>query len=150
MDGEILSGGLLFPLDVSLSNTLLSAATDQMCINSTGLIRFETRVHIAYALLTVTYLATALSILLSCQPMHKFWQINPDPGSKLFSFSYNTRRMLLLRCPQISVNPRFQEYMFLLSWFLTSSPTFISCPSPCQYVRFSLTTNDHIVSDLIL
>lgn len=48
--------------------------------------QFETRVRIAYVLLGVTYLATALSILLSCQPMHKFWQINPDPGSKCPSF----------------------------------------------------------------
>lgn len=55
-------------------------------MNSTGLMQFETRVRIAYILLGVTYLATALSILLSCRPMHMFWQINPDPGSK-FSYS---------------------------------------------------------------
>lgn len=117
MDGKILSGGILFSLDVSRSKivlefSLLSAATDQVCINSTGLVRFESRVRMAYVLLIVTYLATALSIVLSCQPMHKFWQINPDPGSKLSSFSYNTRRIFLLRYPQISVNPRFRKYMF--------------------------------------
>lgn len=30
----------------------------------------------------MTYIATALNILLSCQPFEKYWQINPDPGSK--------------------------------------------------------------------
>lgn len=45
--------------------------------------QFQTRVRIAYVLLAVTYLATGLTIVLSCQPMHKFWQINPDPGSTL-------------------------------------------------------------------
>lgn len=39
------------------------------------------RIIVAYVLLTVTYLGTALSLLLSCQPFHKFWQINPDPGN---------------------------------------------------------------------
>lgn len=40
------------------------------------------RVRIAYVLLGVTYLAAGLSIVLGCQPIHKYWQINPDPGSK--------------------------------------------------------------------
>ncbi|GAM37845.1 hypothetical protein TCE0_033f08107 [Talaromyces pinophilus] len=48
---------------------------------TTGLMEFETRVRIAYVLLGVTYFATALSILLSCHPMNRFWQINPDPGN---------------------------------------------------------------------
>ncbi|CAG9975525.1 unnamed protein product [Clonostachys byssicola] len=34
-----------------------------------------------YAFLGVTYLFLILCFLLSCQPMHKFWQINPDPGN---------------------------------------------------------------------
>ncbi|EED17080.1 hypothetical protein TSTA_021370 [Talaromyces stipitatus ATCC 10500] len=46
-----------------------------------GLSQFEMRVHIAYILLGTTYIATALSILLSCRPMNKFWQIDPDPGN---------------------------------------------------------------------
>lgn len=39
------------------------------------------RVTIAYVILCVTYTAVALTIVLSCQPMHKFWQIYPDPGA---------------------------------------------------------------------
>lgn len=31
-------------------------------------------------MLTVTYIAVALTLLLSCQPMRKFWQVSPDPG----------------------------------------------------------------------
>ncbi|KAI1395752.1 hypothetical protein F4819DRAFT_500765 [Hypoxylon fuscum] len=39
------------------------------------------RVRLAYVLLGVTYLAVQLTILLSCQPLSKFWQINPNPGN---------------------------------------------------------------------
>jgi hypothetical protein len=44
-------------------------------------------------LIVVTYITVVLTFLLSCQPFHKFWQINPDPGnlcqpasSKLYIF----------------------------------------------------------------
>ncbi|KAI1748786.1 hypothetical protein F4782DRAFT_342398 [Xylaria castorea] len=47
---------------------------------TSGLRHLHIRVYIAYALLAVTYVFVALGILLSCQPMHHFWQINPDPG----------------------------------------------------------------------
>ncbi|RHZ45090.1 uncharacterized protein CDV56_101715 [Aspergillus thermomutatus] len=48
---------------------------------TTGLQHLPTRVRLAYIILAVTYFATELSILLSCQPFHAFWQINPDPGN---------------------------------------------------------------------
>ncbi|KAI0452059.1 hypothetical protein F5B21DRAFT_506675 [Xylaria acuta] len=47
---------------------------------TSGLRHLHLRVYIAYALLALTYLFVALGLLLSCQPMHRFWQINPDPG----------------------------------------------------------------------
>lgn len=40
------------------------------------------RIHIAYGLIATTYIATLCSILFGCHPMHKNWQIYPDPGSK--------------------------------------------------------------------
>ncbi|KAL2839631.1 hypothetical protein BJY01DRAFT_250360, partial [Aspergillus pseudoustus] len=48
---------------------------------TTGLNHLPSRVRIAYILLGATYLAVALTIVLSCQPMHRFWQISPDPGN---------------------------------------------------------------------
>ncbi|BCS29343.1 uncharacterized protein APUU_70913S [Aspergillus puulaauensis] len=48
---------------------------------TTGLSHLPTRVRFAYILLGVTYLGVALTLVLSCQPMRKFWQINPDPGN---------------------------------------------------------------------
>lgn len=45
-----------------------------------GLPHLRLRVIIAYVSLGITYTAVALLILLSCLPMHKFWQISPDPG----------------------------------------------------------------------
>jgi hypothetical protein len=44
---------------------------------------FRTRIHIGFVLIVVTWLAVLLSILFSCYPMEKNWQIYPDPGSKL-------------------------------------------------------------------
>ncbi|KAJ5243113.1 uncharacterized protein N7469_001440 [Penicillium citrinum] len=48
---------------------------------TTGLQSLPTRVRIAYGILGVTWIATQLSLLLSCQPFHAFWQINPNPGA---------------------------------------------------------------------
>lgn len=41
------------------------------------------RIRIAYVFIAVTYIATECSILFGCHPMHKNWQINPNPGSML-------------------------------------------------------------------
>lgn len=38
----------------------------------------------AYVILAVTWIATQLSLLLSCQPFHAFWQITPNPGSEYY------------------------------------------------------------------
>ncbi|KAJ9314485.1 hypothetical protein DTO271D3_5223 [Paecilomyces variotii] len=48
---------------------------------TTGLAYMELRVKIAYVVLGATYIMVCLTLLLSCRPMHKFWQINPDPGN---------------------------------------------------------------------
>ncbi|KAL4875606.1 hypothetical protein BJY04DRAFT_211151 [Aspergillus karnatakaensis] len=48
---------------------------------TTGLTHLPTRVRTGYIILGVTYLAVALTIVLSCQPMHRFWQVSPDPGN---------------------------------------------------------------------
>ncbi|KAJ5295066.1 hypothetical protein N7508_009887 [Penicillium antarcticum] len=47
---------------------------------TTGLQSLPTRVRLAYVILAVTWAATQLSLLLSCQPFHAFWQISPNPG----------------------------------------------------------------------
>lgn len=49
---------------------------------SVGVSNMKIRIRIGAVLLAVTYLATNLSILLSCQPFHRLWQIYPDPGSQ--------------------------------------------------------------------
>jgi hypothetical protein len=45
------------------------------------------RIHIAYGLIGMTYIATICSILFGCHPMQKNWQINPNPGSQSYSYS---------------------------------------------------------------
>lgn len=39
------------------------------------------RIHVAYVMIAATYIATICSILFGCHPMHKNWQIYPNPGS---------------------------------------------------------------------
>ncbi|OGM41996.1 hypothetical protein ABOM_009526 [Aspergillus bombycis] len=46
-----------------------------------GLINMHRRVQIAYVLIGATYIAVICSILFGCHPMHKNWQIYPDPGN---------------------------------------------------------------------
>ncbi|KAJ6095219.1 hypothetical protein N7486_005965 [Penicillium sp. IBT 16267x] len=46
-----------------------------------GLINMRVRIHIAYVLIATTYIVTVSSILFGCHPMHKNWQINPNPGN---------------------------------------------------------------------
>lgn len=46
-----------------------------------GVSNMKIRIRIGAVLLAVSYLATILSMLLSCQPFHRLWQIYPDPGS---------------------------------------------------------------------
>ncbi|QGA20810.1 hypothetical protein EYB26_008518 [Talaromyces marneffei] len=70
-------GWSLYVMTLWLGKSRLAIFSSRL---TTGLMQFDTRVRVAYIFLGVVYLATALSILLSCQPMHKFWQINPDPG----------------------------------------------------------------------
>ncbi|KAH1501487.1 hypothetical protein KXX06_001228 [Aspergillus fumigatus] len=45
-----------------------------------GLINMHIRVRVAYGAIGVTYLIVILSILFGCHPMHKNWQIYPNPG----------------------------------------------------------------------
>ncbi|KAF5675548.1 integral membrane protein PTH11 [Fusarium heterosporum] len=47
---------------------------------TSGLTHLKTRVTVAYIILGVSYGVVALTILLSCQPFHHFWQVSPDPG----------------------------------------------------------------------
>ncbi|KAG4293654.1 hypothetical protein FPRO06_00239 [Fusarium proliferatum] len=47
---------------------------------TSGLTHLKTRVTIAYIILGISYAVVALTILLSCQPFHHFWQVSPDPG----------------------------------------------------------------------
>ncbi|KAL6229466.1 hypothetical protein BDW75DRAFT_225064 [Aspergillus navahoensis] len=46
-----------------------------------GLINMRIRVRIAYLLIGATYIAVICSILFGCHPMHKNWQIYPNPGN---------------------------------------------------------------------
>ncbi|KAI8966128.1 hypothetical protein F5Y11DRAFT_343819 [Daldinia sp. FL1419] len=52
---------------------------------TSGLPFLQQRLYIAYILLGTTYVAAALTILLSCWPISKFWQITPNPGSEYLS-----------------------------------------------------------------
>ncbi|KAJ3508682.1 hypothetical protein NM208_g15786 [Fusarium decemcellulare] len=58
-----------------------------------GLTNYKIRIHIGFGLIAATYIVIICCILFSCQPFHRFWQINPDPGnfcqpanSKLYIF----------------------------------------------------------------
>lgn len=47
-----------------------------------GLAHFKIRVQIGFGLIFSTWLVVFLSIMFSCMPFEKNWQIYPDPGSE--------------------------------------------------------------------
>ncbi|KAI2608285.1 uncharacterized protein GGS25DRAFT_531500 [Hypoxylon fragiforme] len=61
--------------------TSVSSTTDEKRTASARLPELRLRVNFAYIMLGTTYVAVALTILLSCRPISKFWQINPNPGN---------------------------------------------------------------------
>ncbi|KAM3433026.1 hypothetical protein NHJ13734_006632 [Beauveria thailandica] len=42
---------------------------------------YKKQIHAGFALLGSTYVMLGATIFLSCRPFHKYWQINPDPGT---------------------------------------------------------------------
>ncbi|KAE8379390.1 hypothetical protein BDV26DRAFT_170520 [Aspergillus bertholletiae] len=48
---------------------------------TSGLVNMHRRVQIAYIFIAATYVVVICSILFGCHPMHKNWQIYPDPGN---------------------------------------------------------------------
>ncbi|KAH8434326.1 uncharacterized protein LDX57_011973 [Aspergillus melleus] len=42
--------------------------------------RYRVPVYIGFGLVISTFIASVVTILGSCRPFHKYWQINPDPG----------------------------------------------------------------------
>ncbi|KAL4786002.1 hypothetical protein BJX76DRAFT_355593 [Aspergillus varians] len=46
-----------------------------------GLVNMKIRVQIAYVFIAASYVAVICSILFGCFPMHKNWQIYPNPGN---------------------------------------------------------------------
>lgn len=47
---------------------------------TSGLMNMKLRIRLAYVFIGVTYVAVICSILFGCHPMHKNWQIYPNPG----------------------------------------------------------------------
>ncbi|KAA8641457.1 uncharacterized protein ATNIH1004_001922 [Aspergillus tanneri] len=42
---------------------------------------YRMRIYIGFALVLGTFVASIIAVLASCRPFHKYWQINPNPGS---------------------------------------------------------------------
>ncbi|KAL2214402.1 hypothetical protein CC79DRAFT_1249002, partial [Sarocladium strictum] len=71
--GWIMYAGVLWCIKASLC-AFYSRLTD-------GVSGFQGRIRTGYFLIGGSYLGLVLSLLLSCQPLSKFWQINPAPGN---------------------------------------------------------------------
>ncbi|KAH7113532.1 hypothetical protein EDB81DRAFT_848667 [Dactylonectria macrodidyma] len=65
--------------------TLLWTMKAAMCVFylrlTDGLKIYRSRVYAGILLIFTTWAVVLLSILLGCHPLHKYWQINPDPGN---------------------------------------------------------------------
>ncbi|KAI1776582.1 hypothetical protein F4818DRAFT_353642 [Hypoxylon cercidicola] len=80
------------------------------------LMHLRLRVRIAYVLLGITYIFVALSLLIACEPMSKYWQINPDPGDLCYP-----------------ANSKFRVFAVLIPNILTDA-YLLSIPLPLLWV----------------
>lgn len=97
-------------------------------------------INISFYMLGATYLAVALSILLSCQPFHKFWQINPNPGSESSASTdsswspVTTEQILISHQPTDVCQPTISSVYVLVIVILNvlSDAYLISIPLPVR------------------
>ncbi|KAL2015762.1 hypothetical protein VTK56DRAFT_4853 [Thermocarpiscus australiensis] len=59
----------------------IKAAMCTFYLRLTSGLGFTKRIYAGFALIVATWIAVLLSILLGCLPLHKNWQIYPDPGN---------------------------------------------------------------------
>lgn len=53
------------------------------CARQDGLSqRYRNPIYVGFGLVIGTFLVSIITIFAACRPFHKYWQINPDPGSK--------------------------------------------------------------------
>jgi hypothetical protein len=55
--------------------------------------RYRIPIYVGFVLVIGSLLASVITIFSACQPFHKNWQINPDPGSEIpiLSWALNIR-----------------------------------------------------------
>ncbi|PYH69460.1 uncharacterized protein BO88DRAFT_461792 [Aspergillus vadensis CBS 113365] len=82
---------------------------------TSGLNHLPARVRFAYVLLGVTYLAVGLTIVLGCQPMHKNWQINPNPGN-ICQPTKSTLSVLIVVIPNVITDLYLMSIPLPLLW----------------------------------
>jgi hypothetical protein len=97
------------------------------------------RIHIGYAVIAATYIATLLSILLGCRPLRRNWQINPDPGSKnasMLCMRYQTDVFIDLCQPAISRLDCLVTVVLnvITDMYLISIPLPVSCQKKSQLI----------------
>ncbi|RMJ21884.1 hypothetical protein PHISP_07241, partial [Aspergillus sp. HF37] len=71
-------GWSLYTLLLWLLKTCMSVFYSRL---TAGLPNMQLRVRIGYVLVGATYIATICAILFGCHPMHRNWQIYPNPGN---------------------------------------------------------------------
>ncbi|BCR93051.1 uncharacterized protein AKAW2_10097A [Aspergillus luchuensis] len=82
---------------------------------TSGLNNLPARVRFAYILLGVTYLLVGLTIVLGCQPMHKNWQINPNPGN-ICQPTKSTLSVLIVVIPNVITDLYLMSIPLPLLW----------------------------------
>ncbi|EPE10544.1 short-chain dehydrogenase reductase sdr [Ophiostoma piceae UAMH 11346] len=60
---------------------LLKASMCSFYLRLTEGLEYRNKIYVGFGLIASTWIAVLFSILLGCHPMHKNWQIYPDPGN---------------------------------------------------------------------
>lgn len=106
-----------------------------------GLINMHIRVRVAYGAIGVTYLIVILSILFGCHPMHKNWQIYPNPGRRCHSLEKVASTDVLVRC-QPAIAP-LDVYM-TVTLNVATDIYLITIPTPVRSFSYISSRPSHI------
>lgn len=74
-------------------------------------------VKIAMGYVLATWVAISLFLLFNCRPFHAYWQVNPNPGSKIYQFDTFSFLQLSKLSPHLQSNaPGRMERPLFLAW----------------------------------
>lgn len=111
--------------------------------------RYQIPIYVGFVLVIGSFLASVITIFSACQPFHKNWQINPDPGSEITILSWALKYMLTLHLD--TCQPAISKPVIAVTFAgnLLTDPYLIFIPIPMLW-KSSLKPVKKIAATIVL